>query len=91
MNRCLELSKQAANSYTVEYDRRRDVWMQKKRELDSAGDDLREELQRAVDDEFSEMQRLQAHKDQSSEDYKLEYDKWRRIWEAKKRELKELD
>lgn len=91
MNRCLEFSKQATDSYTAEYDRRRDVWMQKKRELDSAGDDRREGLQRAVDDEFNEMQRLQAHKDQSSEDYKLEYDKWRRIWEAKRRELEELD
>ena len=91
MNRCLELSKQTTNSYTAEYDRRRDVWMQKKLELDSAGDDQREELQGAVDSEFNEMQRLQAHKDQSSEDYKLEYDKWRRIWEAKKRELEELD
>lgn len=64
--------------------------MQKKRELGNAEDDQRERLQGIVDDEFNEMQRLQAHKDQSNEDYKLEYDKWRRVWEDKKRELEEL-
>ncbi len=91
MNRCLKSSKQAADSYTAEYDRQRDVWMQKKRELDNAEDDQRERLQGIVDDEFNEMQSLQAHKDQSIEDYKLEYDKWRRVREGKKRELEELD
>ena len=91
MNRCLESSRQAADSYTAEYDRQRDIWMQKKLELDNASEDQRERLQGIVDGEFNEMQRLQAHKDQSNEDYKLEYDKWRRVWEAKKRELEELE
>lgn len=91
MQRCLAHSKETQNGYVAKYDSLRETWLQKKRELDGADDSRRAECQKAVDDLFDEMQRMQAYKDTANEDYQLEYDKWRRVWEQKRQELEMLD